>query len=427
MLALPAAVFTPVAVAAAWRQDRFVDPDSAGAAAVGLRVAYGLTTFGLSTALATVLYLAALRRLDAGRSPWPALRLAGGLAVLGTLAAAAQEFTYPFMLTGGGPGRTTATPLISVFVSGFQQLTFGPAAAASAMLLLLLAVLGVAAASWLIVTGARLEVDPAHRSADAPPGWDRNRATSMIVAKVLATVVWGVALYALWPWLRALFGHGTPPAGSGSSGQVLASTWLPPLLSTAVGVSAAALAGYGIGAVRPLGPRSELLLLPFAPFLFVGVGPLALRAYAGGDTVARLDTMLALAPPTRLAVPALFLFTLLARGLALNAGGGDGGPPRIWRAYLRPGLPMIGIVAAATWLVSAQDLLWPALSGVARRHAPGPLLLLFDDASAAGGAAPVSLALPGWLVLPAVAAAVAAQLAYLDRVALRVGAPERAS
>lgn len=51
------------------------------------------------------------------------------LTAIGTL----QEFTAPFVLTGGGPGRATFTYNMLIYNEGFQQMRFGTATAAALM------------------------------------------------------------------------------------------------------------------------------------------------------------------------------------------------------------------------------------------------------------------------------------------------------
>lgn len=438
--AIPAAVFAPVAFATAWRTDRSEGFTKACDAATRLRIGYGLATLALVTLFAMTLYLAAMRPADAPgrigigysgsfgggleRMPTGAMAVAAAVTALAVIAAALQEFTYPLIVTGGGPGRATTTPLLATFTVGFQDYQLGPAAAASTVLLLILAALGVAASLLIVTAGARFEVRDPFDPPRAAASHDRGRVIAGFVTVTLVIAVLCAVAYAGLPWLRALVAGGDMPKSGGSPAAVFARTWLPSLVSTAIGVGAAALAGYGIGAMRPLGHRSELLLLPFAPFLFVGIGPLALRAYAAGETASRHDSVIGLVPPTRLVIPALFAFALLARGLAAREAElarNFGARRSWWRAYGEPALPMFAIIAVGTWVVQAQNLLWPLLSA-GTRFATGPGLLAFDQ----GGqpdvrdAPPVSVALPAWLVILLIAGAIAAQVSYLDRIVLRV-------
>nr|BFF27141.1 hypothetical protein GCM10025732_51060 [Glycomyces mayteni] len=102
-------------------------------------------------------------------------------------------------------------------------------------------------------------------------------------------------------------------------------------MTTGIAVVAAGVGGFAVGALRPLGDASRWLLLPFAPWLFVGTGPLAaahLEAVAGeGEWVA----IGSFPPRAWIAIPLLFLFTALCWGLedrrrAFVAQGRRGAP-----------------------------------------------------------------------------------------------------
>src|SRR4029077_6410236 len=99
-------------------------------------------TFGLVAALSTTLYLAALRRRDGRPGPWPAVAVAGGLALAATLASALQDFTYSYATTAGARG--SATPVAQLYADGFTRFDAGRAAATSTVLLAVLCVLGLA-------------------------------------------------------------------------------------------------------------------------------------------------------------------------------------------------------------------------------------------------------------------------------------------
>lgn len=198
---------------------------------------------------------------------------------------------------------------------------------------------------------------------------------------------------------------------------MLFNTWLPPLISTVVGVGVALLAGFGIGAVRPLGRWSELLLLPFAPWLFVGLGPLSLAGFDRLRAAGQLNTFTALIPPTWLAIPALVIFTVLFRGLARNMLIMDRG------AVLRAAAPMAVLVGGATVLVRAQDLSWSYLVATDAEHLTGPLLAVRQLAELPASQVSVGLVLPVVLVAVFAVGLGVLQLFFLDRVTLRVGNP----
>jgi hypothetical protein len=406
LLAVPLAAYAPSAlVVSRFVKDRRIDGST-----------YLWGTFGLVMALGVTLFLAALRRRDPGRRPWGAVLVAGAVGVAGVIAAALQEFTTFYLAP-----RNQITPLVEVFRTSFVQFDFARASSTTVKVLVPLIVLGLALTVLLILSGARLEFDKPWRSADErtrparPVGW--------AVAGAGAVLVLMVTLVGIGPELSHLFGGSR---GGFPIGPVLAHTWLPPLISSLVGVVVAGLAGFGIGWLRPLGRHSEWLLVPFGLFLFVGIGPLAVRAYASGSVNGRLESFASLIPPVWVALPALFVLTLMFRGQAARA--------EALRQELRPVppirlllpvLPMAGVVFGATWVVRAQDLIWPLISASRPQHWAAPVALM----SRAGEALetrdlPFSLVLPGALFLALLLITVAVQVVYLDRVALRTGLPE---
>jgi hypothetical protein len=84
---------------------------------------------------------------------------------------------------------------------------------------------------------------------------------------------------------------------------------------------------------------------------------------------------------------------------------------------------MVGIVFLVTWVVRAQDVLWPSIT---TRTEPSATVVLLRYAGArAASDIPYGLVMPVWLLVLLVLIGIAAQLFYLDRVALRAGRPER--
>jgi hypothetical protein len=288
--------------------------------------------------------------------------------------------------------------------------------------------LGIGAALLVIFTGLRIELDPSGRPADQPPGVPGGggaRVGAAVATCVGLVVVLAITGYGLWPWLSRL-GQFGPDTGSVVV-DVLVNTWLAPLLSTVVGVGLAAVAGFGIGWLRPLGRWSELLLLPFAPWLFVSVGPLVVAKYEVVRQAAWFDSFAALIPPVWLVIPALFLFTLLFKGLerrrSAPIAGGTAPSDATIRTVLAA-LPMLALVAGATWLIQAQSLLWPLTVGVDVEDVTGPTLLVRQLTllyGVGGDQLGIGLVLPIPAIVIFAVALGLLQVLYLDRLALRVG------
>ncbi|MEU7714749.1 sugar ABC transporter permease [Micromonospora chalcea] len=425
VLALPLAAYAPVAVFLGRRTENIENgtyTETLQSPRTFLVSALAQVTFGLVVAVAATLYLSALRHREPDQRPAPAMLAVGGLLGLGVLAATLQTFTAPLILTGGGPrGDYTATPVFSIAQTSFRTLRLGAGSATSTLLLVLLGLLGLAAVALILATRLRIEFDgwrdrPAVREAESYSG---RRPLLIGLTAVALVVVLGVTLWASLPWLRN-FSADTGPLPRGvDTANLFANTWVPPLLSTLVAVGLAALAGFGIGALRPLGRWSDLLLVPFAPWLFVGAGPLAIANFERTMEREQLGLFLGLVPPTWLSVPALFAFTLLFRGQheRWRSGGSVG------RTLLLPALPMLAVTALPTWLAHAQSPLWTTLVSKGPDSLTAPVLvqMVASRAFGAGGELPLGLVLPLPMLILFVLLFVALMVGYVDRLAIRVG------
>ncbi|MGC5033752.1 sugar ABC transporter permease [Micromonospora sp. DT229] len=431
LIVVPVAGYAPVALLIGWRLDRMEPGTMLDRPVATLAELTAVGGGGLVVAVATTAFLGTLRGRGHRRDALPAALTVAGLLVLGIIAVALQTYTAS-LLTG-----RVRTPLTYVVTESLQQLAAGRGSAAAVLLLIPLALLGLAATALLLLTKARIEVvDEAATPREHPHGevsksgpvaasglvtespGNRQARIGLVVAGVF---VLAVMLWAAWPWLsRSLrFTTEIPPMPTPDLSGMLMATWLPTLLSAVVTVAVAAAAGFAIGGLRPLGRFSELLLLPFAPWLFVGTGPLAIESFLRAADFEQLNTFLGLVPPGWVSIPALFLFTVLFRGLEPRWRAGTG----FGRAMLAPAAPMILLVGLVTWLITAGQVLWPMLVASTPLNRPAPLeaLLLFarwgltTDEFALGAVLPIPMILLflvafGWL-----------QVKYLDRLALRVG------
>ena len=415
VLALPIAGYAPVVLHLGWqlRDASMAGPvDGRGS----LVWAVAAISFGLVVAVAVTLYLSALRHREPGGRPSAALPTVGGLLALGIIAVSLQSYTAPALLTSGGPDNETVTPLFGAVQQSFNWGQFGPGMAISTVLLVVLGVLGLGATGLLLKSGARIEFD----GGQAARG-DRVRP-ARLVPVVLALV--GFLVFLGWvsvPLMAATITSGTELPGDLNTVDVMVNTWLPTFVSALVSVGIAALAGFGIGAVRPLGRWSELLLLPFAPWLFVGVGPLALAGFRRTQDFDQLNSFLGLIPPTWLSVPALFACTLLFRGqhAAWRAGRGFG------RTLILPALPMLTIAFVLTWLVNSQQPLWSTVVAMDRDSMTATNLAQLGAQQFDSSNEMLSLVLPMPIMVLLLLTFAALQIGYLDRLVLRFGTSKR--
>ncbi|MEO3745114.1 sugar ABC transporter permease [Plantactinospora sp. B5E13] len=451
VLALPIAGYAPAALALGWRLHRVEPGDRLGLGDVLWALA--ATSFGLVVALAATAFLSALRKRSSDRRSPAALLTVGGVVGLGVLALTLQTYTMPALLAGVKADGSALSPVLEVLQSSFVRFQVGPGAAVATLLLVLLGLLGLLATGLLLATRTRIELDgwrdrrdpqpaarpavpgltgaPTATGAPAPtavpvaPTGGRGRAVYLAFLVVGLVALVGVVGWASAPWLRHLvddpaldtLGGGRSESGL-SLARILANTWLPPLISAVVSVGLGAVGGFGIGALRPLGRWSELLLVPFAPWLFVGVGPLSVATANRAADAEQVNTFLGLIPPVWLSIPALFVFTLLFRGqhARWRAGGG------FIRTLLLPALPMLPVVLLLTWLFNAQQPFWARLMAVDPELMSAPVvaeLVMWQRSGPNGGI--LSLVLPLPILLIFLLAFVALQVGYLDRLAIRVG------
>ncbi|MGW0436528.1 sugar ABC transporter permease [Micromonospora sp. NPDC003197] len=435
LLALPLACYAPTALAVAWWTYR-VDLDtwmenqrltSVGAAA-------GMT-FGLVVAVAATLFLSVVRRrATAGGRIGLALVAVGGTLGLGVVATGLQSFTLQNTIPS--VRNEAATPVFVALVNSMRRFDFGLGAAALTILLGILAVLGLLAVGLLIATRTRIEFEGRRDrtsegaakvpSASAPSVVAGRQQSNpvMIVLLVLGLVGFlSILGYALFPWLRSFFGPSTPMSDQLSTGSLVVNTWIPPLISAVVAVGIAVLGGFAIGGLRPLGRFSELLLLPFAPWFFVGTGPLALAGFERAREADQFNTFVGLILPSWLSIPALVAFTLLFRGQHERWRAGQG----FAASMLLPALPMLGLAGLLTWLLGAQDLLWPYLVTAGEvTTAPLATIIAMRQGLLPGGniSEVVGLVLPIPVVLLLLVAFGVFQVCYLDRLAIRAGRRE---
>jgi len=412
-VAVPLACFAPVATAAAWRH---LHPGGGARTSLGAddpRVGYWIMAAIVAVAAAATVGLM-VQRGRAGRRTWPAIASLTAVGVLAAASAALQEFTYPWLAaSSAAPGqrdpRGPAAIVVQATTTGFD---LGIAAAAATLLLLPLLLLGTAAAVLVVVSRirAKFDVSGQDETVDPPRWWAVAGSDAVLLAMAAGLGYLG------WTMIRS---WGDASAAGAPLAELIRNGWAPPLLPSVLGVGFAAAAGLAIGGLRPLGKHSELLLLPFAPWLFVGATPLLPAAFADALSLGRIGTPAALAPASWLSVPAVFIFTVLFAGLhrewrRLRSAGLDRRTATIV-THVKFGLPAVLVVTVAVWLIRVQTLSWPLVAGDER------------FLTAATQAALSTPAERPWLsplllpAIPALAAFVFAQLYLTRRLSLHPG------
>ncbi|MFC4009515.1 carbohydrate ABC transporter permease [Nonomuraea purpurea] len=424
VLSLAVVTFSPVGVAAAWM--RGMAPEASGllglveglrepATAPGtLRLIVAAATFGVICALAVTAFLPALR----GSRVAPAMLVVGALVAIATVAVGLQAFSIGLVLTRGGPERSTETLAGLQYDFAFRMAEFGPGASVAALTGVILGVLGIVATVIAVAARLRITVVPASHagmpsaSSDTPEGVgvpERRSPSAVAVGAAALVVLVAVGLFFTWPWIDGVLASTGSQAGA-LGAQV--NTWVPAVSGAIISVGVAYLGALGIGGLRPLGRHSEWLLLAFAPWLFVTTGPLGVANWQNMRNLGLIDSFLALFPPVLVSVPALLVLTLLCAGLAERTD------KDFFAGVFLPSLPMAGILAGAVALMNAQDLLWPLLVVQKSALFTAPVAQTAQLGAFATTTPDVGAATPLIAVVVALAGAVAAQLLYLDRLAI---------
>jgi ABC-type sugar transport system permease subunit len=343
-----------------------------------------------------------------------------GLGLVIALALGLQTFGLPAAVTG--MSRESVLPGGLVYERGFQYFDLSAAAAVSTVLLVILGVLGLLVTVLLLAVGARVELTPpryrARADASGPaPGTGTGPTAGGAVAVVLALLVLVAFLVLAREWVAGLFAPLPASLSFDEAMRIGINTWVPPLLAVLAQVLVGALAGVGIGWLRPAGRRSEWLLLLFAPGLFVTLTPLLIAKFMAATEAGTFGERSVL-PPLLVSIPLVYLFTFVAAGLRR---GWDRDPARRGRVVVT-GVAVITVTVVVLWVVQAQSITWNLISATDPDRANGPLTLVRLASALAGDGIPQQLATP--IPLLAVLAAVAAVgISGLDRLRIRVGKP----
>ncbi|HEX2143934.1 MAG TPA: hypothetical protein VHG10_05425, partial [Glycomyces sp.] len=401
---LAAISLAPVALTVSWLIDRLVSESGRTASIYDWP---GLIA-GVVLGTCVVACLAALRGATRPRR-FAAVLVTAGLAAFALTAAGLQTFAYSSV---SGLPADLATPLVQIYEGIHSGWEPGTAAAKSMLLMAILVPLGLGAAALFAAARTRIDVIPG--PADPAPA----RPLAVLAGLAALLVLLAAVGFFLLPWITRI-GDGTVEGGN--LWFIIRRTWGPPLVTTLIALPAAALGGYAIGALRPLGDASHWLLLLFAPWLFIGSGPLGaanLEAVAGEGEYVVVGSF---PPRAWIAIPLLFVFAALFRGLENRrrealALGTTPGSARL--AFLNAAWPMLVLMGLVLLLVHVQDLFWQQLT-LQDMLSAGPMTWALKNLEFEHSG--VALGFPGPILAVYALAATAAAIWYLPRLAVKVG------
>ncbi|MBX6722695.1 MAG: hypothetical protein IRY92_05615, partial [Dactylosporangium sp.] len=318
LLAVPLAAFAPAGLALLWIQRHRPAGGSLAALTEAStdwdgRLVLMATMGGFVLAVAVVCYLAAFRGRGSGQRTRSTVVVVGVLLSIVALGFAVQQYTFPALVDGAPGNRGSGphgTPMLRLGMGDFNA----QVAAEAVPVVAVLGVLGLAAAFVVLRTGLRLEFDPEGADDERAPAGPRSVAVIGSAAGIVGLVL--LIVFQLGPWLVEVASGAQWPQTDFPATTVLLSTWLIPLGSALVQVVVAGAAAFGIAVVRPLGDRSEWLLLVVAPWLLVGDALLQLPRLTSDGAPALRTALAAAVPPGWVSIPALFVFTMLFRAQA---------------------------------------------------------------------------------------------------------------
>jgi hypothetical protein len=408
---LAAITFAPAALTVAWLIARLTSGSDREASLYD----WSGVISGVVVGLCVLAGLAAMRGTETGGRA--ALPVTACLAAFAIAAAGLQTFAYSVV---SGLPEDAGTPVAQIFDGLYSGISPGLSTAKSVLLMAILAALGIGAALVFITARTRIDVIPADRSADdadprdpAPP-----RPAATVLGLVALLLLLGAVGFYLLPWLARM---GEDTSEGADLWLAIRRTWGPPLITTVVALPVAALGGYAIGALRPLGNASRWLLLLFAPWLFIGSGPLGaanLEAVAGEGEYMVIGSF---PPRAWIAIPLLFVFTALFWGLEDRRRADlmrDVEPGAARLAFLNAAWPMVALMGLVLLLVNAQDLFWQQLT-FQDMLSSGPMISALENLKLEESG--VALGFPVPLLVLYALAATAAAIWYLPRLAIRAG------
>lgn len=347
----------------------------------------GMIALTLGCAVMLPVYLAALRRTDdqppGAKFPWRPLAAVWVVSLLAVIALSIQAFGLSYY-TQGGPARSTETLLLLLYRQAFQFYRFGIAAALGTLLLAVIMLIGLIASG--VIVWSKLSLQTASPSDGGPETGSRTRP--IVIGVVMLLLGAGCCALAAMPFATqalqaaALAGGGPTDALSRvDTGLALINTIVPQLLGIfLVQLPLTYLAALGIGGVRPFGRLSELLLLPFSPWLFATVGPLLGVFFLAARDTKTLDTFYALMPRFALSIPILFILTLFFKGQEAKRQAaiaeGDTTSRTVIKTLILPSLPLALLLGLAAVLVGMQSLAWPLVATHSADMATIPVLMV---------------------------------------------------
>ncbi|MBN1120433.1 MAG: sugar ABC transporter permease [Anaerolineae bacterium] len=402
LFTIPLAMFSPIVTYLTWHSIFYRQSDltndiplfrigSPTGARLQLLTIDALTTFGLACGLGLIIYLLAFRGREGDvpsiKSLWLPVGTTWFVSIAAVVALSLQEIRLPLLTTSGGPIYATATlPLLQLRMS-VVQFQFPVGGAIGTPLLIVLGLLGIVVSALIVFGNLQIERVPISKMSGTTETGNENKSVRILAGIALALAgLSALVLFIMWAFPIVSAGVNARLNGGFADlrdenlqlGRAFfLYTLIPALISVfMLQLPITTLTALGIGAMRPLGKRSELLLLLFCPWLFVTITPLMYSFFLQASKIGILNTWPVLILPTLINVPALFVLTLFFKGAAeqWNSKRETGEAP-FFKHVVLPALPLIGLIGAGLLLINLQNIEWPMVVMTGRESMPMPLLI----------------------------------------------------
>jgi ABC-type sugar transport system permease subunit len=401
----------------------FGNPGKAYALAIAMD---GISWLGLSIGFGVSLAMGAVagaREENGAKRVWPAFLTLALLMSLAAVALAPQEIDAQLAFPLASLNPKAMSPAYAIYRSGFMMMRFGTAAALSVILILGAGICGLAGCCVLVLGRVRLSLK--RERGRAPLGSPRSLPLAVIAAILCAAAV----LASILPIALS----GGSAAGSMSLPRFLrAVSFAPSLLNALIPAFLTVaffqlpfsyLAALSIGALRPLGKRSDLILFLFAPFLFISLAPLSVQHYLDARNLGALGGFLYRMVPQLSSVPMVFVLAIFFKGQRADYESGDKkGYSAFAKSFILPSLPLAGLLT----VLSLGYLCRETFSAMLFSNSPKYFTLMLNTLKLNGSFSATNIAAGifflAWLGgLAAMIALLPFQLSYIDKLELRTG------
>jgi multiple sugar transport system permease protein len=397
---------------------------SPGGARNNILLLDALITIGIAAAVGGTALIAVMR----GREVSPSTGRAGiGVWLLGILLTAMtlpQTFELPFILTNGGPARSTTTLSLMHYDVSFRMFDLGYGAAIAVILLIPVLFFGFLA--WAVIAGFRLRIAPV----PTPKPSESAGLLSILSVPMLILIALPLAGLVLWGWWLASRYGGFEALGEVLPiGRALANSFSSWMVIWLVQIPIAYLAGLGLGFFRPFNRViSEIVFMLLLVMAFIPAEVLMLRWFMMAREMSILNSGLAVAFGSLTGPISLIIFKMFFEGArdTYQAARNSGQTPSdafTNRVFL-PSLLIVVLVGVILSYISTQSVLWPLIVVQERELMTVPVNLVMirsqfaTDQSLVAGAA-VSFA--GIVTLVFLPLFILLHIFVLDRLAILAG------